>query len=76
LPAEPRIAVESELSDRVEAAFEGMTLTREAGNTSLEGFIRDQAELQGVLRRVSDFGLTLVSATAIREQAGKETTGT
>jgi hypothetical protein len=29
--------------------------------------MRDQAELQGVLQRVSDLGLTLLSATAIDE---------
>lgn len=65
-----RLVVEGELSDRVEAAFHGMTLTREAGNTSLEGVVRDQAELQGLLRRVTDFGLTLLSATALGEEAG------
>jgi hypothetical protein len=68
-----RLVVEGELSDRVEPAFEGMTLTREEGNTVLEGPVRDQAELQGLLRRVSDFGLTLLSATAVHEAAGKET---
>ena len=68
-----RLVVEGELSDRVEPAFEGMALTREEGNTILEGPVRDQAELQGLLQRVSDLGLTLLSATAIREEAGKET---
>jgi hypothetical protein len=66
-----RLVVEGELSDRVELAFEGMTLTREEGNTILEGPVRDQAELQGLLGRVSDFGLTLLSATAIDEEAGR-----
>ena len=42
-----------------------MTLTRAAGNTALTGNVRDQAELQGFLRRVSDFGLTLLEAKAI-----------
>jgi hypothetical protein len=68
-----RLVVEGELSDRVEVAFQGMTLTREQGNTILEGPVRDQAELQGLLQRVSDFGLTLLSATAMREEARKET---
>ncbi len=66
-----RLVVQGELSDRVEAAFEGMTLTRDEGNTRLEGLVRDQAELQGLLRRVSDFGLTLLSANAIGEEAGR-----
>ena len=42
-----------------------MTLTRAEGNTALTGTVRDQAELQGLLRRVSDFGLTLLEAKAI-----------
>ena len=64
---EYRLVVEGELSDRVQSAFAGMSLTRERGNTVLCGLVRDQAELQGLLRRVSDLGLTLLSAIAIDE---------
>ena len=60
-----RLIVEGELSDKLESAFDGMTLTRAEGNTALTGNVRDQAELQGLLRRVSDFGLTLLEAKAI-----------
>jgi hypothetical protein len=60
-----RLTVEGELSDRVAAAFAGMTLTRIHGTTVLEGPVRDQAELQGMLQRVSSLGLTLISAAAI-----------
>jgi hypothetical protein len=55
-----QLIVAGELSDQVEAAFEGMTLTRADGTTTLSGFVRDQAELQGLLQRVSDLGLTLL----------------
>jgi len=51
-------------------AFEGMTLTRADGNTTLTGCVRDQAELQGLLQRVSGLGLTLLEASAV--QAGTE----
>ncbi|MBV8988056.1 MAG: hypothetical protein JO372_05790 [Solirubrobacterales bacterium] len=67
---EYRVTVEGELSDRVAAAFAGMTLTRTHGNTVLEGPVRDQAELQGILQRVSSLGLTLLSAAAIDEPDG------
>jgi hypothetical protein len=60
-----RVTVEGELSDRVGGAFEGMTLTRTGGNTVLEGPVRDQAELLGILQRVSALGLTLLGAAAI-----------
>jgi hypothetical protein len=45
-------------------AFEGMTLTRAGGTTTLSGHVRDQAELQGLLQRVSDLGLTLLAVNA------------
>ena len=45
--------------------FPGMVLTRAGGRTALTGHVRDQAELQGVLQRVSDFGLILLEARAI-----------
>ena len=45
-----------------------MTLTRERGNTVFTGPVRDQAELQGLLQRVSDLGLTLLSAIAVDEE--------
>ena len=68
-----RLVVKGELSDHVQQAFKGMTLTRQQGDTILEGPVRDQAEFEGLLRRVSDFGLTLLSANAVRDVAGKET---
>ena len=63
-----RLIVEGELSDNLEPAFHGMTLTRADGNTVLTGNVRDQAELQGLLRRVSDLGLTLLEAKAINQR--------
>ncbi len=33
----------------------------------LRGTVRDQAELQGLLQRIMDLGLTLVSATSVRD---------
>ena len=63
-----RLIVEGELSDKLEPAFHRMTLTRAAGNTALTGNVRDQAELQGLLRRVSDLGLTLLEAKALDDR--------
>ena len=65
---EYRLTVEGELSDRAQHAFEGMTLTRENGVTVLVGLVRDQAELQGLLQRISDLGLTLLSASTTDER--------
>ena len=62
---EYRITVEGEISDPLGAAFHGMTVRRQAGKSELVGWVRDQAELQGLLQRISDFGMTLLSVTAI-----------
>jgi hypothetical protein len=62
-----RLVVAGELSDDAGRVFEGMTLTRDAGNTLLVGVVRDQAQLHGLFQRVSDLGLTLLSAAAIDE---------
>ena len=48
-------------------AFEGMTLSCAEGTTTLTGPVRDQAELQGLLQRVSDLGLTLLEVTTLDE---------
>ncbi len=63
-----RLIVEGELSDYLEPTFCGMTLTRAQGNTELTGRLRDQAELQGLLQRVSALGLTLLEVTTIDDR--------
>jgi hypothetical protein len=64
---EYRLTVEGELSERAAIAFEGLTMTREEGTTVLCGPVRDQSELQGLFQRIMDLGLTLVSATSVRD---------
>jgi hypothetical protein len=60
-----RVVVDGELSNDVERAFEGMSLSRETGRTVLVGTMRDQAQLQAILQRISDLGLTLLSVRAL-----------
>lgn len=60
-----RLEVEGRVSDPSSTVFEGMILRYERGNTVLTGPVRDQAELQGLLRRVSDLGLTLVNVSTL-----------
>jgi len=64
-----QLIVEGELGDHLKAGFHGTRLTRTGGNTVLTGTVRDQAELQGVLERVSDFGLTLLEVRALDDRA-------
>src|SRR4051812_9002900 len=63
-----RLTVDGELSDTAAQAFQGMTLSREQGQTVLTGPVRDQAELQGHLQRVSALGLTLLGAMPVADE--------
>ena len=66
------LVVEGELGDELGSAFAGMTLTRKEGKTVLVGQVRDQAELQGLLQRISNLGLTLLSASTTEDDQGGE----
>ena len=60
-----RLRVEGRLDDHWSAWFGGMTLTRhDDGTTSLSGAVPDQAALHGLLAKVRDMGLTLISVDA------------
>ena len=63
-PDRYEIRVKGHLADRWAAWFDGMTLTRRPdGTTVLDGPVADQSALHGLLRKVSDLGLPLVSVT-------------
>ena len=55
-----------------EAWFEGFTMTRLPGfSTALRGYLVDQSALYGILRKINDLGLDLVSVNRIGEEDGK-----
>jgi hypothetical protein len=58
-----RITVRGRLSERLVAAFDGMTPVRRSGATELVGQVVDQAQLHGLLARIRDLGLELKSVT-------------
>jgi len=63
-PDRYEIRVKGHLADRWAAWFDGMTLTRRAdGTTVLDGPVVDQSALHGLLGKISDLGLPLVSVT-------------
>lgn len=60
------IRVHGHLDDRWAGWFEGMTLTQEQdGNTLISGQVIDQAALFGLLRKVRDIGMPLVSVNRV-----------
>ncbi|HZD69486.1 MAG TPA: hypothetical protein VFA45_11410 [Actinomycetes bacterium] len=64
-PVRYRIVVRGELSRRFAPAFEGMALEAAGGQTVITGTVLDQSHLHGLLDRISELGLDLVSVNAI-----------
>jgi hypothetical protein len=60
------IRLKGHLNNRWADWFEGLTITlEEDGNTLLTGPVIDQAALHGVLKKVRDLGLQLVSVSPV-----------
>lgn len=60
------LRVAGRLDARWSPWFDGLTLTSESdGTTSLSGLVADQAELHGLLAKIRDLGITLISVAAI-----------
>lgn len=65
-PAVYRLRVDGHLDDHWSAWFGDLTLTREGdGTTSLHGVVSDQAALHGLLTKVRNLGVTLISVERI-----------
>ena len=70
------IRLKGHLDARWTAWFDGLTLTRQSdGTTVLAGPVADQSALHGLLQRVRDTGLPLVSVIRVEPgQPGVSTT--
>jgi hypothetical protein len=55
------IVVKGTLGERFLATFDGLALSTHAGETRLSGEVADQAQLYGVLLRLRDLGIELIS---------------
>lgn len=58
------IQVKGHLDASWDELFEGMTVASHDSVTSISGIVADQAALHGLLARVRDYGLVLVSIKA------------
>jgi hypothetical protein len=57
-----QIRIEGQLGEQWTDWFEGLTITQEAGGTTLlNGPVLDQSALHGLLKKVRDLGMRLVS---------------
>jgi hypothetical protein len=64
-PTRYEIVVKDRLSARFSEAFPGVELKARPGQTVLRGEFTDQSELHGLLDRLQDFGIELVSVNAL-----------
>jgi hypothetical protein len=65
-PTGYELRVAGHLDPHWQSRFGDLTLTRDDdGTTTLRGDVADQAELHGILTRIRDLGVTLLSVTAI-----------
>jgi hypothetical protein len=69
-PAVYHIRIKGRLEPRWSAWFEDLTITKADGDTLLCGPVVDQAALHGLLTRVRDLGLPLLSVTRAEPEPG------
>lgn len=76
-PGRYEIRLRGHLDSRWAAWFDGLTLTHSSdGTTIISGPVADQAALHGLLQKVRDLGLPLVSVTQAQPgQPGAPGTG-
>ena len=74
-PAYYEFRVRDRISSQSAAWFEGMEVAideaAEPIQTIIKGYMEDQAALHGLISRIRDLGLTLVSVNQIEQKGGK-----
>jgi hypothetical protein len=69
-PRQYQLRVEGRLGNQWSEWFEGLTITpAENGDTLITGWVADQAALHGLLRKVRDMGLPLLSVNPLEPGA-------
>lgn len=66
-----QIEVEGQLDESWSGWFSGMTLTSQDDVSTLIGPLADQAALRGLLSKIWDLNLTLVSVIRLGPQSGE-----
>lgn len=64
-PSRYRVVVRGTLGEHLASCFESFELEAGGGETALTGTLADQAQLHGLLDRLQDLGIDLVSVNPV-----------
>jgi hypothetical protein len=64
-PSRYRVVVRGRLGEHLASAFDELELESQAGESSLTGTFADQAQLHGLLDRLRDLGIPIVSVNPV-----------
>ena len=59
------LVLRGEIGDRFGLLFDGMEISRTPGHTVLKGVVLDQAHLHGLIERIQELGIELVSVNPL-----------
>jgi len=62
-----KIKVQGHLDNKWQDWFEGMKINHEGNNTILTGIVSDESYLHGILNRIRDLNLKLISVNPYKE---------
>lgn len=63
-----RIRVAGQINAHWSHWFEGMTIDYDGSTTTLTGSVVDQSQLHGILHRIRDLNLTLISLNQLKDR--------
>ena len=64
-PSRYRVVIRGGVGPSFASAFEELEIARQGGETSLTGGFADQAQLHGLLDRLRDLGISIVSVNPV-----------
>ena len=67
-----QIELEGHLGPSAQEWFDEMEISSHGANTMLDGIIKDQASLHGILNRIRDFNLNLINVKKIEQEIEHE----
>ena len=64
-----QLVIRGELDERFGFLFEGMQMDRTEGTTVIAGRVTDRAKLMGLIERINELGLELISVQQVATSA-------